>query len=494
MFAKRCRRRKLHPESGSMPHLPNPEHLALTRRELLQRCGMGCGALALGSLLAPELSAGEISNPMAPKAPHFPGRAKHVIHLFMNGGPSHVDTFDPKPALAKYAGKPLPAENLRTERPTGAALPSPFKFGKYGQSGIEVSELFSRTAESIDDVAVIRGMHADVPNHEPSLMLMNCGDARQIRPSLGSWICYGLGAENQNLPAFVAMCPAGYPIQETQNWQSGFLPGVFEGAYLDTQHTAIERLIENIRNDSLPLARQRTQLDLLARLNLRHQAARHDDAALEARIQSFELGFRMQTEAAEAFDVSREPQYIRDMYGNGTQARQILIARRLVERGVRFVQVWHGEGQPWDSHDDLEVQHRRLAGQCDQAIGALLVDLKQRGLLEETLVIWGGEFGRTPSVELPKQGANQGKINGRDHNHYGFSMWLAGGGVRGGQVYGATDDFGFKAVENRVHVHDLHATILWLMGFDHEKLTFRYAGRDFRLTDVHGRIVSELIA
>jgi hypothetical protein len=479
-----------------MPHNPRPEHLALTRRELLQRCGMGFGALGLSSLLAPELSAGaaEISNPLLPKVAHFPAKAKHVIHLFMNGGPSHIDTFDPKPLLNKYAGKNLPTENLRTERPTGAALPSPFKFKRYGQSGIEVSELFAKTAESIDDIAVIRSTHADVPNHEPSLMLMNCGDARQIRPSLGSWVCYGLGSQNQNLPAFVAMCPSGYPIQETQNWQSGFLPGVYEGAYLDTQHTAIERLIENIRNDAIPIPRQREQLNLLAKLNLRHQQARHDDAALESRIQSFELGFRMQTEAAEAFDVSREPQHIRDMYGPGTQARQILIARRLVERGVRFVQVWHGEGQPWDSHDDLEVIHRKLANQCDQAIGALLVDLKQRGLLDETLVIWGGEFGRTPSVELPKEGANAGKVNGRDHNHYGFTTWLAGGGVKGGQVYGATDDFGFKAVENRLHIHDLHATILHLLGFDHERLTYRHAGRDFRLTDVHGQVVKALIA
>ncbi|MCC6491705.1 MAG: DUF1501 domain-containing protein [Pirellulales bacterium] len=477
-----------------MGHSWKLEHLALTRRELLQRCGMGYGAMALASMLGPPAAAAPIANPLLPKTPHFPARAKHVIHLFMNGGPSHVDTFDPKPALARYAGQALPMENLRTERPTGAALPSPFKFRKHGQSGIEVSELFEHTARSIDEIAVIRSMHADVPNHEPSLLLMNCGDARQIRPSLGSWICYGLGAENQNLPAFVAMCPAGYPIQESQNWQAGFLPGAFEGMYLDTQYSAIDKLIENIRNDRMPLSRQHEQLDLLARLNLRHQQARHDDDALEARIQSFELAFRMQTEAADAFDVSREPRHIRELYGEGTQARQILIARRLVERGVRFVQVWHGAGQPWDTHDDNEVLLRKLAGQCDQAIGALLVDLKQRGMLDETLVIWGGEFGRTPAVEMPKQGANQGKMNGRDHNHYGFTMWMAGGGVRGGQAYGATDEFGFKAVEDRVHVHDLHATILQLLGFDHQQLTYRHAGRDFRLTDVHGRVVRELIA
>jgi hypothetical protein len=474
----------------------NPfEQLAFTRRELLRACGMGLGSLALGQMLSEHSAAASSGvNPLAPRPPQFPAKAKHVIHLFMNGGPSHVDTFDPKPALEKYAGKPLPTDNLKTERPTGAALPSPFKFKKCGQSGIEVSEIFSHVGESIDDIAVIRSMYADVPNHEPSLLLMNCGAARQIRPSVGSWVTYGLGTENQNLPAFVAMCPGGYPIQESQNWQAGFLPGVFQGTYIDSQHTRIEQLIEHIRNDRISLPRQREQLDLLQQLNQRHAEARQQDKELEARIQSFELAFRMQTEAAEAFDVTREPQHILDVYGPGVQARQILIARRLVERGVRFVQLWHGAGQPWDSHDDLEVQHRNLAGQCDQAIGALLKDLKQRGLLDETLVIWGGEFGRTPAVELPKQGSNAGKINGRDHNHYGFTVWMAGGGVKGGITHGATDEFGFQAVENRVHVHDLHATIMQLLGFDHLKLTYRYAGRDFRLTDVAGNVVRELIA
>ena len=448
--------------------------------------------MALGGLLAEQVAA-EAANPLAVKQPHFAPRAKRVIHLFMNGGPSHLDTFDPKPALAKYAGQELPGGTPTTERPTGAVMNTPFKFSKHGESGIEVSELFPHVAKSIDEIAVIRSMHADVPNHEPSLMLMNCGDARQIRPSLGSWLVYGLGAENQNLPAYVAMCPGGYPIQETQNWQSGFLPGIYEGTYLNTEHQAIDKLIEHISSERTGSARQRAQLDLLAELNQLH-AGPQPDAVLDSRIHSFELAFRMQTEAAEAFDVSREPQHIRDMYGPGVQARQILIARRLVERGVRFVQVWHGAGQPWDNHDDLEIGHRNLAGQCDQAIGALLVDLKQRGLLEDTLVIWGGEFGRTPTVELPKEGLNAGKVNGRDHNHYGFTMWLAGGGVRGGYVHGATDEFGFKAVENRVHVHDLHATILHLMGFDHEQLTYRHAGRDFRLTDVHGRVVRELLA
>ncbi len=476
--------------------LARPE--CLTRRELLCRSGMGFASLGLASLLAdeaaPAAAAPAYQNPMVPRQPHFPGRAKHVIHLFMNGGPSHVDTFDPKPLLEKYAGKNLPTDNLRTERKTGAAFPSPFKFKKYGQSGIEVSEIFSHVGECIDDVAVIRSMHANVPNHEPSLMLMNCGDSTLVRPSMGSWVTYGLGTENQNLPAFIAMCPGGYPIKGTENWQAAFLPGSYQGTYIDTKYTEIDKLIANIRNDRLTPAEQRRQLDLVRELNRRHAEARHAEAPLEARIFSFELAYRMQMEAADAFDISQEPQHILEMYGPGTQARQILIARRLIERGVRYVQLWHGEGQPWDNHDDLEARHRDLAGQCDRAIGALLKDLKQRGLLDETLVVWGGEFGRTPTVELPQAGANAGKINGRDHNHYGFTVWLAGGGVRGGRVYGATDDFGFQAVENKVHVHDLHATLLHLLGFDHTRLTYRFAGRDFRLTDVHGQVVHDLIA
>jgi hypothetical protein len=481
------------------------DNFDLTRRDFLCRSGMGFASLGLAGLMASQnlLAAGEDQganaprspgNPLTPKKPHFPAKAKRVIHIFANGGPSHVDTFDPKPALEKYAGKPLPRENLRTERKTGAAFPSPFKFQKYGQSGIEVSELFTNVAEHIDDIAVIRSVHADVPNHEPSLMLMNCGESRLVRPSMGSWVTYGLGSENQNLPGFIAMCPGGYPIQETQNWQSAFLPGAYQGTYIDTKNTDIEKLIEHIKNHNLSLTEQRRELDLLRALNERHKKKRQDDAALEARIQSFELAYRMQMDASDAFDVNREPLAVRERYGPGVQARQLLIARRLLERGVRFVQVWHGEGQPWDNHDDIEVNHRRLAGQCDRAIGALLTDLKVRGMFDSTLVIWGGEFGRTPTVELPSPGNNAGKVNGRDHNHYGFSMWLAGGGVKGGQVHGATDEFGFAAVEDKVHVHDLHATLLHLLGFDHEKLTYRYAGRDFRLTDVHGNVVEELIA
>jgi hypothetical protein len=483
-----------------MSHHPfSPEHLALTRREFLSRCGMGMGALGLASVMGslglatPARAESDFTSPLAPHAPQFPGRAKRVIHLFMNGGPSHVDTFDPKPALDKYHGKEIPI-HFATERRTGSAWKSPFKFQKYGQSGLEISELFQHTAQHADDLCIIRSMQADVPNHEPSLLLMNCGEARQPRPSMGSWTTYGLGTENQNLPGFIAMCPGGYPIQESQNWQSGFLPGVYQGTYINTEHTQLEKLIENINNHYTALPQQRAQLDLLQQLNARHQKARAKDAQLEARVQSFELAYRMQMEAADAFDIMRESEATRQRYGDGVQARQLLIARRLLERGVRFVQVWHGQGQPWDNHDDIETGHRNLANQCDKAIAALLTDLKDRGMLDDTLVIWGGEFGRTPTVELPTPGANAGKQNGRDHNNHGFSMWMAGGGVKGGHVHGATDEFGFAAQENKVHVHDLHATILHLLGFDHEKFTFRHAGRDYRLTDLSGQLVKDILA
>ncbi len=466
---------------------PHPE--SLSRRDLLRRGGMGFGLLGLAGVLKESGAAGAEKgmNPLAPRAPHFPGKAKQVVHLFMNGGPSHVDTFDPKPMLDKYHGKPLPSPNLRTERKTGAAMRSPFAFRKYGQSGIEVSDLFAQTAQHVDDLCIIRSMQADVPNHEPSLMLMNCGDARLPRPSMGSWITYGLGSENQNLPGFIAMCPGGYPIVATQNWRSAFLPGAYQGTYIDTQHAEVTKLVENIRNPTATPAEQRRQLDLVRALNEIHLDRHQRDAQLESRIQSFELAYRMQSEAAEAFDIGREPESIRALYGEGTAARQLLITRRLIERGVRFVQVWSGAGQPWDNHDNLEKSHRDLATAWDRPIAAFLTDLKQRGLFESTLVLWGGEFGRTPVAELPQ-------LSGRDHNHYGFSVWMAGGGVRGGHVHGATDEFGFAAVEDPVHVHDLHATILHLLGFDHERLTYRYAGRDFRLTDVHGNVLHDLIA
>lgn len=409
----------------------------------------------------------------------------------MNGGPSQVDTFDPKPLLQKYAGKKLPDGNLSTERPTGGALPSPFKFQRYGKSGIEISEIFAKTAAHVDDLCIIRSMYANTPNHEQSMRLMNCGDERLSRPSFGAWLTYGMGSENENLPGFIAMCP-GLPVADFSNWRSAFLPGVYQGTYINTTKTKPEELIENIQNAYVSSAEQRRQLDLLAVLNRRHQLQRAEDANLEARIESFELAYRMQMAATDAFDIGKEPKHVRDMYGDGVQARQLLIARRLVERGVRFVQLYHGDIQPWDSHDQIEKNHRKLAGECDQGIAALLTDLKQRGLFQDTLVLCGGEFGRTPAVEMPQPGTGTNKL-GRDHNHWGFSLWLAGGGVKGGYVHGATDDFGYRAVANRVHVHDLHATMLHLLGFDHEKLTYRYAGRDFRLTDVAGKVVKEIL-
>lgn len=466
-----------------------------TRRDFLNRCGMGFGALGLGATLGQGAlaSSGEAITTLTERSPHFQAKAKRVIHIFANGGPSQVDTFDPKPMLTKWHGRKLP-NKLKTERITGAAFASPFEYRRYGQSGIEVSELFPHVGECVDDIAVIRSMYTDVPNHEPSLLLMNCGESRLPRPSMGSWLTYGLGTENQNLPGFVSMCPNGFPVSDALNWQNAFLPGIFQGTYIDTKHEEINQLIEHVKNNYTGYGKQREQLDLLNALNRHHAEEREKDGRFESRVQSFELAYRMQMEATDAFDISKEPEHVRAMYGEGLQARQLLTARRLSERGVRFVQVWTGFRQPWDNHDDLETRHRKLAEESDKPIAALLKDLKIRGLLDDTLVIWGGEFGRTPVVELAVPGANKGKMNGRDHNNHGFSMWMAGGGVRGGYVHGATDEFGFKAVENRVHVHDLHATILHLMGFDHKRLTYRYAGRDFRLTDVHGNVIHELIA
>jgi hypothetical protein len=473
----------------------NNHALPLTRREVLARTGMGLGWLGAASLLQAEsASAGSVvASSMAPRPPHFPARARAVIHIFANGGPSHLDTFDRKVALEQYAGREIP-NKLATERRTGAALPSPFAFSHHGESGLEVSELFPHVARHADRLLVVRSMHADVPNHEPSLMLMNCGDARLVRPSAGAWVTYGLGTENQNLPGFVAMCPGGYPIKDTENWRSAFLPGAYQGTYIDTKKTRVEDLVEYVRHPVLDRDTQRRQFDLTAALDHRHLAARQQDPQLEARLASMELAWRMQSEATEAFDVSREPKHVRDRYGDDVQGRQMLIARRLVERGVRYVQLWHGQGQPWDSHESIEKNHRRLAGESDRAIGALLDDLVGLGLLESTLVLWGGEFGRTPTVELPNAGTGVKEPSGRDHNHHGFTLWMAGGGVKGGTTYGATDDLGFKAVEKPVHVHDLQATMLHLLGLDHTKLTYRHSGRDFRLTDVHGRVITDWLA
>jgi hypothetical protein len=466
--------------------------LIFSRRAMLSRMGTGLGMLGLAGVLADAgllEAAPATDNPLTARPPHFPGTAKQVIHIYLNGGPSHLDTFDPKPLLKKYEGQKLPQGNLTTERATGAALPSPFRFRKYGQSGIEVSEIFAKSAAHVDDLCFIRSMHANTPNHEQSMRLMNCGDERLSRPSMGAWITYGIGAENANLPGFVVLCP-GLPVADVSNWRAAFLPGIYQGTHVDTRKTKVEDLLENIRNRVVTRRDRRRQLDLLAELNHRHQEPRSEDAALEARIQSFELAYRMEIAATDAFDLSREPKHLRALYGEGVHGRQLLIARRLVERGVRVVQCYHGDVQPWDSHNDIEKNHRRLAAECDGPIAALLTDLKQRGLLKETLVICGGEFGRTPAVEL----VNGKPGNGRDHNHWGFTVWLAGGGVKGGHVHGATDEFGYRAVENRVHVHDLHATLLHLLGFDHTRLTYRYAGRDYRLTDVHGTVVREILA
>ncbi|MFM7076257.1 MAG: DUF1501 domain-containing protein [Planctomycetaceae bacterium] len=472
---------------------PPARPLALPRRDLLARGGLGMGLLGLAGVLGDSGAAvrapDPLLEPLAPKAPHFRARATRVVHVFLNGGPSQVDTFDPKPALARHADAPAP-RNLTTERKTGAPLPSPFAFARHGESGLEISEIFPRIAAHADRLAVIRSMHAQVPNHEPSLMLMNCGDSVQPRPSVGSWILYGLGTENRNLPGFVAMCPGGHPVKGPDNWQSGFLPGSLQGTAIDSQHTEIARLIENITSPHASPEVQRRQLDWLLRANAAHREGRADPR-LDARIHSFEMAFRMQAEAADAFDVTRETAATRALYGDSVHGRQTLIARRLLERGVRYVQLWHGAGQPWDNHEQIESNHRTLAGQIDQPVAALLADLADRGMLDDTLVLFGGEFGRTPTVELGGDGTAKA---GRDHNHYGFSVWLAGGGIKGGQAYGATDDFGFKAVEHPVSVHDLHATMLHLLGFDHERLTFRYAGRDFRLTDVSGRVITELLA
>lgn len=476
-------------------HAPNLEHHFLTRRQLLGRLGMGLGTMALGDLMGAGKAEAALNanNPFGVRQSHFKPTAKRVIHFFMNGGPSQVDTFDPKPMLDKYDGKQLP-NVLKTERPTGAGMKSPFKFQKYGQCGLEVSEIFSRTAEFADDLCVIRSMQADVPNHEPSLGLMNTGDGRLQRPSFGSWVTYGLGSENENLPGYISMCPKGMPTRRTKNWQSAFLPSIYQGTYINTENTDVDKLVEFIKNTSLDMKQQRRQLDLLYEMNHNHLIQRDKDQQLDARIQSYELAYRMQMEATDAFDISKEPEHIRKAYGENNFGRQTLIARRLLERGVRFIQLWTGAGQPWDSHDEI-LDHARLAKDVDGAIAAFMADMKQRGLFDDTLMLWGGEFGRTPAVELPTPGANAGKQRGRDHNHYGFTTWLAGGGTKGGYTHGATDEFGFSAVEKPVHVHELHATLLRTLGFDHSKFTFKYAGLDFRLTGVEDcKIVPELLA
>ncbi len=458
----------------------------MTRRDILRTMGAGFGMTGLAGMLS---AASDTGNPLAPKNPHFAPKAKHVIFLFLNGGPSQVDTFDPKPLLQKYSGQPMPSGNLKTERKTGSLLGSPFKFNRYGKSGIEVSEIFPKLGSCIDDCCVIRSMYTDIPNHEPSLFMMNCGTRIPGRPSMGSWLTYGLGSENQNLPGFIVLCP-GYPIVGPQLWTSAFLPAIYQGTYIPNSEKTPDKLIHYIRNTEIKTPEQRRQLDLLAKLNGLGMELEGADPILEANIQTSEIAFRMQAEAPEVFDITKEPEAVRARYGDNDFGRGCLMARRLIEKGVRMVQVYYGNGQPWDNHDDILIHHE-LANKADAPIAALLQDLKASGLLNETLVIIGGEFGRTPVVEVSGLIKYQ---NGRDHNSWGFSTVLAGGGVKAGTTYGATDDFGFKAVDKPVHIHDLHATALHMLGMDHTKLTYRYSGRDFRLTDVAGNVVHDIIS
>lgn len=462
----------------------------MNRRDALKKLGTGFGMTALAQMVGSvALSAGSAK----PVGTHFAPKTKRVIFLFLNGGPSQVDTFDPKPALEKFHGTAEPGwEKGIIARgnivQAGTLMKSPFPFKKYGQSGIEVSSLFPKLGECIDDVCVVRSMYSDIPNHPQGLFMMNCGTIGAGRPALGSWLLYGLGTENQNLPGFIVLAP-GLPIMAPQIWNSAFLPSNYQGTWVKTDQSDPKKLIPYIHSDRVPLADQRKQVDLLTSLNRMQLEKQGPSPELEATIQSMETAFRMQTEAVEAFDITKESEATREAYGSGEFARGCLMSRRLVERGVRMVQVYFGAQQPWDSHSDI-MDHRDLAQKADQPIAALLRDLKSRGLLNDTLVIIGGEFGRTPAVEA-KGGSIQ---NGRDHNTTGFTMLLAGGGVRPGTVYGATDELGRRAVEKPVHVHDLHATILHLCGFDHTKLTYRFSGRDFRLTDVSGTVIQGLIA
>jgi uncharacterized protein (DUF1501 family) len=463
----------------------NIEDYFLTRRQFLSRVGMGLGALSLATLLDPkslvaaEANRNVLNSPLAPRAPHFPGKAKAVIHIFASGAPSHIDTWDPKPMLTKMNGKTIASGD-------DVALGSPFTFSKYGQCGLEVSEVFAKTAQHADDLAVIRSMYTDIPAHEVATVFMNTGSVRIAKPSMGSWLVYGLGTENQNLPGFIALRSGGLPNGGAANYQAAFLPGVYQGASINTLAPSVPQMIQNIRNAYVSPREQRRQLDFVHQLNELHAKNLQRDAALETRLESYEIAFRMQAEALDAFDINKESEDTRAAYGKTEQGKQLLIARRLIERGVRMVQVWH---TGWDHHQQLETKLRQKAGEIDQPLAALLHDLKQRGLLDSTLVIWGGEFGRKSTRDR-----NGFEDPGRDHNAKAFSVVMAGGGVKGGTVHGATDEFGSAAIHDKVHVHDLHATILQCMGLDHTKLTYRFNGRDFRLTDVAGNVVKPILA
>ena len=474
-----------------------------TRREFLWEAGGGFVGTALATLLASDgflprsAAAAEggpvLESPLAPKAPHFPAKAKACIVLFMYGGVSQVDTFDPKPELTRFSGKPIPSldsDPVLKGRNPGLLLGSSRKFARHGQAGTVVSDLYPHFARCVDDVAIIRSMFTDSFAHGSGLLQMNTGFVRQGYPSMGSWVTFGLGTVNQNLPAYVVLLDhRGGPISGPPNWGSGFMPATYQG----TQFRTSGDPILNLRPPGgISAAQQRNQLDLLAKLSLSEKAGA-DHAELRARIASYELAFRMQSQAPEAVDLASESAETKRLYGLDDPrterfGRRCLLARRLVERGVRFVQVYSGGGhldENWDAHGDVNKNHELHCGETDQPIAALMTDLKRRGLLDETLVVWTGEFGRTPTAQNGK---------GRDHSPRGFTAWLAGGGVKGGQTFGATDDFGYAAALNKVHVHDLHATILHLMGFDHTLLTYFHGGRDMRLTDVEGRVVRELVA
>lgn len=463
--------------------------------------GGGFGMLSFASLIGQQLAAAGVSQPDNPwmiRDPHFKPKAKSVIFLFMNGGMSQVDTFDPKPMLEKYDGKPLPGPIPQHERKTGGLMKSPFTFKKYGQCGLEVSEIFPHVGGVADELCVIRSMHTEIPNHEPALIMMNSGANQPGRPSMGSWITYGLGQGNKNLPGFVVLCPDVPTTVGPPLWDSAFLPPTYQGTYIsdsvkEKQFDA-EKLIPNIRNDRFDLGQQRKEIDLIESLDKAFiETTRAHDPQLDSTIDSMETAYRMQTEAPQVFDVTKESEAVQKLYGEGSTARGCLTAARLVERGVRMVQVYYAKADPWDHHFDIQL-HRKTGRDSDQPFAALIKDLKSRGLLDQTLVVCGSEFGRTPVVEMGSGFMGGQTHNGRDHNPHGFTMWLAGGGVKGGMVYGATDDFGWKTVDKPVHVHDLHATILYLLGIDHTKLTYRYSGRDFRLTDVAGNVIHDIIA
>lgn len=471
----------------------------IDRRDALRQLGAGFGTLGLASVLAQSHTgsgvarADMVSNsdsPLAPRAPHFAPKAKHVIQLFMPGGPSQVDTFDYKPEIAKHAGQRPESVDRKSLRNTKMGLmPSPYSFRQHGQCGRWVSEIFPHVAELVDDLCFIHSMHTDTPEHASAMMMMNVGHLQPTRPSMGSWLTYGLGTENQDLPGFIAMSPRAQPRNKLANWGNAFLPGAYTGTYVNIHEMKPDHIMQDLKNNWLPKVDQRHQADLLTRLNQLDLQRQQHDPQLEASIQTMEMAFRMQFAVPDAFDTSKESKETLEMYGDSEYAKGCLLARRLVERGVRMVQLSlsiDGYDIAWDTgHENIVDGHRRLALACDQGIAALIKDLKQRGLFEETLVVWGGEFGRAPTSEGQK---------GRDHDHYGFTTWMAGGGVKGGISYGSTDEFGLTAVEDRVHVHDLHATILHLMGLDHERLTYRYSGRDYRLTDVHGKAIGEIFS